>query len=95
MVSDDEMSEDEDEILVYVEFEGLVDVNVFSEEQLQLDMIGIDTEHPIMQINGKVIQNYPTRRTNQTIYYSFTYDSNDFSFTKVLTKMLTVHICFS
>ncbi|OAD57033.1 hypothetical protein WN48_02832, partial [Eufriesea mexicana] len=39
-------------IIVYVEFEGL-DGNVFSERQLQLDMIGIDTEHPIMQINGK------------------------------------------
>ncbi|XP_015429316.1 PREDICTED: uncharacterized protein LOC107186037 [Dufourea novaeangliae] len=53
MGSDDEVCEDEDEILVYVEFEGLVDGNVFSEEQLQLDMIGIDSEHPIMQINGK------------------------------------------
>nr|XP_031844147.1 uncharacterized protein LOC116432025 [Nomia melanderi] len=56
MGSDDEISEDEHEILVYVEFEGLVDVNVFSEEQLQLDMIGIDTEHPIMQINGKLYE---------------------------------------
>nr|XP_033339042.1 general transcription factor 3C polypeptide 6 [Megalopta genalis] len=53
MGSDNEICEDEDEILVYVEFEGLVDGNVFSEEQLQLDMIGIDTEHPIMKINGK------------------------------------------
>lgn len=53
MGTDDETSEDEEEILVYVEFEGLVDGNVFSEKQLQLDMIGIDTEHPIMQINGK------------------------------------------
>ncbi|KAK1119405.1 hypothetical protein K0M31_013235 [Melipona bicolor] len=52
MEMDDEISEDEEEILVYVEFEGL-DGNVFSEKQLQLDMIGIDTEHPIMQINGK------------------------------------------
>ncbi|XP_053987053.1 uncharacterized protein LOC128891900 [Hylaeus anthracinus] len=53
MGSDSEVPEDEEEILVYVEFEGLVDDNVFSEEQLQLDMIGIDTDHPIMQINGK------------------------------------------
>lgn len=52
---DEEISEDEEEILVYVEFEGLVDSNVFSEKELRLDMIGIDTEHPIMQINGKVI----------------------------------------
>lgn len=44
---------DSEEILVYVEFEVLDD-NVFNEKQLQLDMIGIDTEHPIMQINGKV-----------------------------------------
>lgn len=53
MGSDDEICEDEEEILVYVEFEGLEDGNVFSEEQLQLDMIGLDTEHPIMKINGK------------------------------------------
>lgn len=53
MGSDDEISEDEEEILVYVEFEGLEDGNVFSKEQLQLDMIGLDTEHPIMKINGK------------------------------------------
>ncbi|XP_034194387.1 uncharacterized protein LOC117610747 [Osmia lignaria lignaria] len=49
MGSDD----DDEEILVYVEFEGLVDSNVFNEKQLQLDMIGIDTEYPIMQINGR------------------------------------------
>ena len=53
MGSDEELSEDEEEILVYVEFEGLVDGNGFSEKQLQLDMIGVDTEHPIMQINGR------------------------------------------
>ncbi|XP_078045804.1 uncharacterized protein LOC144474606 [Augochlora pura] len=53
MGSDNEICEDGDEFLVYVEFEGLADGNVFSEEQLQLDMVGIDTEHPIMKINGK------------------------------------------
>lgn len=52
MEKNDEVS-DSEEILVYVEFEVLDD-NVFNEKQLQLDMIGIDTEHPIMQINGKV-----------------------------------------
>ncbi|EZA56373.1 hypothetical protein DMN91_010300 [Ooceraea biroi] len=52
MQSDDEKSEDE-EMLVYVEFEGLMGSNAFSNEELQLDMIGIDTEHPIMQINGR------------------------------------------
>lgn len=54
MQSDDEKDEDEEEILVYVEFEGFVGSNVFNNEALQLDMIGIDTEHPIMQINGRV-----------------------------------------
>lgn len=54
MQSDDELPEDEEEMLVYVEFEGLVGSNVFNNEELQLDMIGIDTEHPIMQINGRV-----------------------------------------
>lgn len=54
MQSDDKLSEDEEEMLVYVEFEGLVGSNVFNNEELQLDMIGIDTEHPIMQIDGRV-----------------------------------------
>lgn len=53
MESSGKVSEDEEEVFVYVEFEGLVDSNVFNEKQLQLDMVGIDTEHPIMQINGK------------------------------------------
>lgn len=54
MESEDELSADEEEILVYVEFEGLVGSNAFSDQALQLDMIGIDTEHPVMQINGRV-----------------------------------------
>ncbi|CAL1675433.1 unnamed protein product [Lasius platythorax] len=53
MQSDDELPEDEEEMLVYVEFEGLVGSNVLNNEELQLDMIGIDTEHPTMQINGR------------------------------------------
>lgn len=65
MVSDEELSEDEEEILVYVEFEGLVDGNGFSEKQLQLDMIGVDTEHPIMQINGRVIIKFRATKANQ------------------------------
>lgn len=54
MQSDDELLEDEEEMLVYVEFEGLTGSDMFSHEDLQLDMIGIDTEHPIMEINGRV-----------------------------------------
>lgn len=54
MQSDDELSEDEEEMLVYVEFEGLTGSDTFNNKDLQLDMIGIDTEHPIMQINGRV-----------------------------------------
>lgn len=50
----DELSEDEEEMLVYVEFEGLTGSDTFNNKDLQLDMIGIDTEHPIMQINGRV-----------------------------------------
>ncbi|KAL0122333.1 hypothetical protein PUN28_007217 [Cardiocondyla obscurior] len=53
MQSDDELSENEEEMLVYVEFEGLTGSDTFSNENLQLDMIGIDTEHPIMEINGR------------------------------------------
>ncbi|XP_046472390.1 uncharacterized protein [Neodiprion pinetum] len=54
-MSDDEscLSEDESEVLVYVECEGYVDGSIFKNEKLQLDIIGIDSDHPIMQINGK------------------------------------------
>jgi hypothetical protein len=54
MQSDDELSEGEEEMLVYVEFEGFTGSDMFNKEDLQLDMIGIDTEHPIMEINGRV-----------------------------------------
>ena len=52
---DDELPDDEQEILVYVEFDGSVAGNTFSNENLHLDMIGLDSEHPIMQVNGKVL----------------------------------------
>lgn len=54
MQSDDELAEDEEEMLVYVEFEGLTGSDMFNNEELQLDMIGMDSEHPIMEINGRV-----------------------------------------
>ncbi|XP_043274826.1 uncharacterized protein [Venturia canescens] len=50
---DDELPDDEEEILVYVEFDGSVASNTLSNEKLQFDMIGLDKEHPIMQVNGK------------------------------------------
>ncbi|XP_071563254.1 uncharacterized protein [Temnothorax nylanderi] len=53
MQSDDELLEDEEEMLVYVEFEGITGSDTFSNQDLQLDMIGIDTEHPMMEINGR------------------------------------------
>ncbi|XP_015174366.1 PREDICTED: uncharacterized protein LOC107065303 [Polistes dominula] len=53
MDSDTELQEDEEDILVYVEFEGFVNNNIFRNGELQLDIIGIDTDHPIMQIDGK------------------------------------------
>lgn len=53
MDSDTELLEDEEDILVYVEFEGFVNNNIFPNGELQLDMIGIDTDHPIMQIDGR------------------------------------------
>ncbi|XP_017887184.1 general transcription factor 3C polypeptide 6 [Ceratina calcarata] len=71
---DDEVSEDEEEILVYVEFEELTDSNVLSDKNLQLDMIGIDTEHPIMQINGKFYEG--TYEDDCGTYMFFTKDDN-------------------
>ncbi|XP_020288875.1 general transcription factor 3C polypeptide 6 [Pseudomyrmex gracilis] len=53
MQSDEMLSENEEEMLVYVQFEGLVGSNVFDDKNLELDIVGIDTEHPIIQINGR------------------------------------------
>ncbi|XP_011314133.1 uncharacterized protein [Fopius arisanus] len=50
---DSPLEEDESELLVYVEFEGTTQSDVFSKEKLQLDMIGLDMEHPIMRVNGR------------------------------------------
>ncbi|KAH0564525.1 DNA ligase 1 [Cotesia glomerata] len=54
-VDDDDVCDEteEEDILVYVEFEGTSESTIFCNEKLQLDMIGLDMEHPIMQINGK------------------------------------------
>ena len=52
--SDSELEEDEEEILVYVEFDNCMTNDVFKSENLQLDMLGIDSDHPVMQVNGKV-----------------------------------------
>jgi len=54
MQSDDELSENEEEMLVYVEVDGLTGSDMFNDKDLQLDIIGIDSEHPIMEINGRV-----------------------------------------
>ncbi|KAG8034505.1 hypothetical protein G9C98_007581 [Cotesia typhae] len=54
-VDDDDVCDEteEEDILVYVEFEGTSESTIFCNEKLQLDMIGLDMEHPIMQVNGK------------------------------------------
>lgn len=74
MTSDEELLEDEEEILVYVELEGVVGGNTLTTEQLQLDMIGIDTEHPIMQINGRFYEG--TYEDAIGTYMFFTKDEN-------------------
>ena len=55
---DEKLPEDEEEILVYVEFPDCVENNMFSNDRIKLDIIGIDTESPVMQINGKVRFNF-------------------------------------
>lgn len=51
---DEELQEDEEELLVYVEFPNCNENNMFGNERLKIDIVGIDSETPIMQINGKV-----------------------------------------
>ncbi|XP_063984288.1 golgin subfamily A member 6-like protein 24 [Diachasmimorpha longicaudata] len=50
---DSPLEEDETEFQVYVEFDGTARSDVFSKENLQLDMIGLDMEHPVMRVNDR------------------------------------------
>ncbi|XP_014231555.1 uncharacterized protein LOC106655595 [Trichogramma pretiosum] len=56
MNADSDLEDDEEEILVYVEFDNCISSDVFSKEDLKLDMLGLDSEHPVMQINGKFFE---------------------------------------
>lgn len=53
---DDELQEDEEELLVYVEFPNCDENSMFGIERLKLDILGIDTETPIIQVNGKFFE---------------------------------------
>ncbi|XP_014204490.1 DNA ligase 1 [Copidosoma floridanum] len=53
---DSELEDDEEEILVYVEFDNFATSDVFSNNNLKLDMLGLDSDHPVMQINGKFFE---------------------------------------
>lgn len=52
--SDSELEDDEEEVLVYVEFDDCETNDVFSNDNLKLDMLGLDSDYPVMQVNGKV-----------------------------------------
>lgn len=65
---DDELQEDEEELLVYVEFPNCDENSMFGIERLKLDILGIDTETPIIQVNGKVSLSFWI--TFSTIFYS-------------------------
>lgn len=85
MQSDEELSESEEEMLVYVEFEGFEGSNAFNNKDLQLDMIGIDTGNPVMQINGRFYEG--TYEDAVGTYMFFEKDNNvqvdDIAFDKV------------
>ncbi|KAK0172426.1 hypothetical protein PV328_005743 [Microctonus aethiopoides] len=54
MINDDSpLGDDEEDIFIYVDFEATTSSSIFCNEKLELDMIGLDSEHPIMQVNGK------------------------------------------
>ncbi|KAJ8681473.1 hypothetical protein QAD02_017260 [Eretmocerus hayati] len=54
--SDSELEEDEEEIFVYVEFDNCTTSDVFSDRNLKVDMLGLDSDHPVMQVNGKFFE---------------------------------------
>lgn len=51
---DSPLEDDESECLVYVEFEGTARSDIFAKGKIELDMIGLDMEHPIMRVNDRV-----------------------------------------
>lgn len=88
MQSEDELLEDEEEMLVYVEFEGLTGSDTFSNQDLQMDMIGIDTEHPIMEINGRFYEG--TYEDAMGTYMFFEKDENPKVDDEVFDKVPTL-----
>ncbi|XP_077281058.1 general transcription factor 3C polypeptide 6 [Temnothorax americanus] len=88
MQSDDELLEDEEEMLVYVEFEGITGSDTFSNQDLQLDMIGIDTEHPMMEINGRFYEG--TYEDAMGTYMFFEKDDNPKVDDEVFDKVPTL-----
>lgn len=52
--SDDEY--EEEETLIYVDFESNLLEDQISDNDLKLKLIGIDTEQPILQLNNKIFR---------------------------------------
>lgn len=60
-LSDDEY--DEEEIIVFADFQTKLSPEALTDPNLNIKIIGIDTDTPLIQINSKVFQgNYSTIR---------------------------------
>ncbi|XP_003427205.1 spindle pole body component 110 [Nasonia vitripennis] len=86
--SDSELEEDEEEILVYVEFDSCATNDVFSSPNLKLDMLGLDSDHPVMQVNGKFFEG--TYEDAVGTYMFFDKDNNPTIDDPVFDKVPTI-----
>lgn len=53
-LSDDEY--EEEEIIVYADFHSKIPFDTLTDPNLNIKLIGMETDHPLMQINSKVFQ---------------------------------------
>lgn len=49
----------EEEFLVFADFQTKIELDVLTDPEMNLKVIGFEEEHPIMQVNNKMFQGMP------------------------------------
>lgn len=54
--SDEEFEEEEEELLLYLDFQSKIKPETLQKPNVQIKVIGLETNEPIVQINNKVFR---------------------------------------
>lgn len=65
----DEDEYEEEEHLVYLNFEAKFLEDQLKDSSLKMDIIGIDTDNPILQVNSKLFRGKSVGREGGMLYY--------------------------